>query len=145
MGTLTSANAVVTLAISNLFTTPQQLQQFSADDIFSTDPIDSAITEMGVDGVMSGGFVFVPIKMSISLMANSPSCAIFDQWWAANQLAQDAYYVANGVVILKSIGTKWTLTNGFLTSFQTMPDAGKTLKMRKMGITWNAVSPAATS
>ena len=144
MATITSANAIYTLSIAGLYPTPVQLQGFAADDIFSTDPIDSAEVLMGVDGILSGGFVFVPIKQSIAIQADSSSNTIFDNWWAANQAATDVYFVANGVIILKSVGTKWALTNGFLTSYIPMPDAGKTLKPRKFGITWNTASPAST-
>lgn len=141
LGTITSANAVYTLTVANLFTSPVTLQEYSAEDIFTTGPLASAETLMGLDGVLSGGFVFVPIVQNITLQANSPSNDVFDQWWNQQQLAKDVY-PANGLVVLNSIGKKWTLTNGFLTSFPPMPDAARTLRPRRFAITWNLVSPA---
>ena len=138
---ITSANAVYTLAVTGLFSTPIQLQGFSAEDIFTTAPLASAETLMGLDGILSGGFVFVPVVQNITLQADSASNALFDQWWQQQQLAKDVY-TANGIVILTSIGAKWVLTNGFLTSFPPIPDAARTLRPRRFAITWNSVSPA---
>lgn len=140
---LTAANAIIMLTIPGVFTPPQQLQQFAADDIFSTEQLKSAETEMGVDGQLSGGFVFVPVKQSITLQANSPSCAVFDTWWAAAQAGIDVFS-AFGVITLPSLKSKWALNNGFLTGYMPIPDAGKLLKPRKFEITWGQMLPAST-
>lgn len=140
-GNITSANATILLTIPLLFPIPQQLQRFSADDVFSTTPIKSSENVMGVDGHLSGGFIFVPIEWAISLMPDSESCIVFDNWWAAQQVALNLFR-ADAVIALPAIGRKWTLTNGILGDFPPMPDAGKTLKARKFGITWEKMSPA---
>ena len=137
--TITSANAVYMLSVSGLFSTPIQLQGFSADDIFTTGPLASAETIMGLDGNLSGGFVFVPVVQNISLQADSASNGIFDQWWAAQQQAREVY-IANGIITLTSIGTKWNMTRGFLTSYPPIPDAAKTLRPRRFAITWNQLA-----
>lgn len=141
MATITSANAIYTLAVSTIFDAPIQLQGFSADDIFTTEPLASAETIMGVDGRLSAGFVFVPVTQNISIQADSESNSLFEQWWAEQQNAKEVYE-ANGVIILPALGKKWTLTRGFLTSFPPIPDAAKTLRPRRYGIHWNFVSPA---
>jgi len=138
---ITSANAVYTLSISDLFTSPTPLQGFSADDIFTTSPLASAETIMGLDGYLSAGFVFVPVVQQISLQADSDSNTIFDQWWQASQLAKDIY-AASGVVLLPGINFQWTLTKGYLTSYPPIPDAAKTLRPRRFGITWQSVFPS---
>lgn len=142
MASITSANAVIMLQITNLFTVPQNIQGFSADDVYSVDAIDPVITSMGIDGWLSGGWTYQPVKQSIVLQADSPSNAIFDAWANAQYIAQDVY-VANAVVTLKSLGTEWIMTRGFLTSYPPAPDAGQSLKPRKYTITWNAVYPHA--
>ena len=48
--TLTAANSVILLTIPSLFPVAQQLQGFSAEDVFDTDQLDTAETMMGVDG-----------------------------------------------------------------------------------------------
>jgi hypothetical protein len=142
LGSITSANAVLTLVIPPIFTVPQQIQQFSADNIFETDEIEVAETSMGVDGNLSGGLIYNEIAWNITLQANSPSNALFDQWWQAQLAAQDVY-AASGIVTLKSIGTKWVMANGFLKRVTTMPPGGRTLRPRRFGIVWNSVTAQA--
>lgn len=137
-GSITAANAIVTITVPGVFQAPQQLQQWAADDIFDTEPLKSIEVQMGVDGFLSGGWVFVPIPQSFTLMPNSPSVSIFDQWWAAQATLIDAI-PGFGVVVLPSIKQKWALTNGFLTTYPPMPGAGRILKARKFEITWQQV------
>lgn len=140
MTSLTAANAVITLTIPGVFNSPQQLQQFAADDATDTDTITTAQVQMGVDGFLSGGFVYVEVKQGYTLQGDSPSNFIFDQWAAAQQAAQDTF-VANGVLLLKSLGTKWTWTRGFLTQYKPAPDVKKILQPRKYEITWQRMAP----
>ena len=141
MSSITSANAVLMLGVSSLFSTPQQIQGFSTDDIFSVDPLESAETMMGVDGFLSAGFVYVPVKQGITLMADSPSNNVFDQWWAAQQQISDLYF-ANGSITLTALGKKYAMTRGALTTYPPLADAGRTLKPRKFVITWQSILPA---
>lgn len=141
MASITSSNSIYTLSVTDLFTSPIQLQGFSAEDIFTTQPLASVETLMGIDGVLSGGFVFVPVVQSISLQADSASNDVFDQWYQAQQLAKDVY-TAEGIIILTSIGKKWNLSNGYLSSYPPMPDAAKTLRPRRYAITWNSMNAA---
>lgn len=141
--TITSANTIYTLSVSDLFDSPVQLQGFSADNIFTTEPLSSAEIIMGLDGRMSAGFVFVPVIQHVELQADSDSNELFNQWWAASQVAKDVYF-AQGVVVLQSIGQTWAMTNGILSSFPPMPDSAKTLRPRRFGLTWQSVSPART-
>ena len=73
MATITGANAVFTLAIAGVFSTPQQVQGFASDDSFAVQAIRRAEVLMGVDGVLSGGKVFMPIPQSVMLQADSIS------------------------------------------------------------------------
>jgi hypothetical protein len=143
MPDITGANAIFTIAVLSVFPAPIQLQGFSAEDVFDTDPIESAEVVMGVDGVLSTGFVFVPVKQTITLQADSASNAIFDAWWAANQVLKKSL-AATGIIILTAVNTKWALINGALTSYQPIPNTHKRLQPRRFGITWQAVSPAIT-
>lgn len=143
MASLTGATAVYQLSITGLFPAPQQLQGFAADDVFDTPSIQSADVLMGVDGFMSAGFQFVPIKQTISIQADSASNDIFDQWWEASQQNQDVFF-ANAVVLLTALGKKWTMTRGVLTGYMPIPDVKKLIQPRKFEITWNSMSPAVT-
>jgi hypothetical protein len=140
MPSLTAVNAVITLTIPGVFNQPQQLQQFAVDDVADVDTLTVAETLMGVDGFLSGGYVFNKIKYNYTLQANSPSCFVFDQW----KLAQDAQtdtFTANGLLLLKSLGTKWTWTRGFLVEWKPAPDVKKILQPRKFAIEWQSVAP----
>ena len=139
--TITSANAIIVLSIPVVFPAPQRIQGFSADDIFGTDQIDSAEVMMGLDGYLSAGFVFQPIKQNYTLQADSDSNDVFDQWWQAQQNLRDAIE-CQGNISLVSIGKKYALTRGFLTGYPPAPDGGKTLKPRKYTITWNEINGA---
>lgn len=141
MSSITAVNAVLMLAITDLFDTPQQLQQFSADDIYGMDAATVAETAMGVDGFLTGGLVYNPRVQHITLQADSPSNAVFDTWNQQQLQAQDLFY-ANMVVTLKSLGTKWTHTKGILTTFQPLPAAQKILRPRAYTITWERLTPS---
>lgn len=143
MGSITAASAVVMISIPPLFPIPQPLQGFAADDVYSIPQIKSVETMMGVDGVLSGGFVFVPIPQEIVLQADSASNDVFDTWWTQMQAAEDVY-PCQGLIVLKSIGTKYVQTNGFLTGYKPAPDAKKLLQPRRYEITWESIVPAPT-
>lgn len=138
---ITSANSVFTLSVATLFSVPQQLQGYAADDAFTTAALKAAETMMGVDGFLSGGFVFVAIEQGITLQADSPSNALFDQWYAAQTQVKDIYNAA-ATIQLPSLGVKFTMTKGFLTDYTIIPDAKRVLQPRKYGITWQSAIPA---
>lgn len=139
--TITSANSVFMLGVATIFAAPRKLEGYSADDAFTNESLASAEVSMGVDGRLSAGFVFVPFVQRIVLQADSPSNALFDQWWGQQQRAKEVY-PATGVVTLPSIGKKWNLTRGWLTGYKPMPDAQKILRPRDFQITWQATAPS---
>lgn len=140
MTDLTAANAVITIGVPGVFNTPQQLQGFAADDIFSSPAIEAGEGSMGVDGIYSAGFVFKEVAQEYSLQADSESNAIFDEWYAFEQ-ANLVKLKANGTTLLPGLGTRWVMTRGFLMSYMPIVAAGKIVKMRKYEIRWNLVAP----
>lgn len=138
---ITSANAVLMLGVTNLFPTPQLIQGFAADDIYDTEANEIGETMMGVDGYLSGGFVFTPVAQGISLMADSPSNTFFDSWANAERVARDKY-TAFGTIYLQGTGKKYAMTKGFLISAPVLPDAKKVLQPRKFNLRWERVLPA---
>lgn len=137
---ITSANATILLSVPLLFPIPVQLQEFAADDIFGTDPIQVGEEQMGVDGHLTAGFVNSPTKQKYALMADSLSNFFFDQI-ALQEKANQTKFVINGVVLLTSVNTKYTMTRGFLSIWQPIPDAKKILQPRTHTITWERVTP----
>jgi hypothetical protein len=139
--TITANNAVFMLAVAGVFSTPQRLQQFSADDVFDTEPIEPTETMMGVDGNLTAGFVFVPTPQSVTLMADSPSNDLFEAWMAASRAARDVIY-ANATIRLPSIGKSYALTKGVLQRMPQFAGAKKVLQPRVYGLLWESVTSA---
>lgn len=139
--TITSANSIFLLSVAGIFNTPQQLQGFAADAAFAFDSVDPAEVVMGVDGNMSAGYVPYMTPQTISIMPDSPSLAIFETWLNANNTAGDVFF-ANGQISLPSIGRKYTMTRGVLTSAKAAPDAKKVLQAIEYKITWNTIAPS---
>lgn len=141
MASITSVTAAITLSIADLFPYPQSIQGFSAEDIFNVEPLNPAELQMGLDGILSAGFNYVPVIWSVTLSADSASNYFFDTWYESQKQIRDAYF-CDGIVTLNSIGSKWVMNRGILTGYQPMPEAAKVLRPRKYSITFESVSAA---
>jgi hypothetical protein len=141
MPSVTSANAVVSLSLNPVFSTPQAIRGFASDDAWDVPEIQSVEVLMGVDGILSAGFVYVPIPWTFTLQGDSISNRFFDIWWQQMQAAKDVY-IANGQVRIPAIGMKFDLVEGSLTGYKPAPDGKKLLQPRKHTVTWANVIPA---
>lgn len=146
-GTITSANAALQLSVAGVFSSPVQIQGFGADDAFTHDAISPTAVEMGVDGFLAGGFTYVPRPFSMMLLAASPSVFFFDQWYLAMLSGPSGpeALVCNGSLALPSVGKKYTMSNGFLTSYKPGPDGKKMLTVQPFTITFQSIIPSPTS
>lgn len=140
-GSLTVANATITLTVPGVFDTPQVLKGFSADNIYDIDQVDQVETQMGVDGILSGGLVFNPTNQTFSLQADSDSNALFDQWNYSQKAAGDVF-TANGQTTLKGLGKTYVMTRGFLVSASPLATAGRIAQPRRFTIRWQRVQGA---
>ncbi len=141
MASITGANSIVLLSITGLFPVPQQLFGFAADDVFDSEAIASAEILTGVDGNMSAGWIYVPVKMSFNLQADSDSNKLFESWYAAQQAIQDLYF-ATGTVHLPATSRSYIMRKGVLSSHKPTPDVKKVLQPRKYEITWGQIVAA---
>jgi hypothetical protein len=137
--TITSANSVFTLVVAGLFPAPVQLRGYASDKAFTTEAVDLAEVQMGVDGRMTAGFVPNPVKQTITLQADSPSKGIFTAVIQAMKTAREVFYIS-GSIALPSTGESFTLTRGILTNAKQIPDAQKVLQPVDFTITWESVS-----
>jgi hypothetical protein len=137
--TITSANSVFTIVIPGLFPAPVQLRGYASDKAFTTEAVDLAEVQMGVDGRMTAGFVPNPVKQTITLQADSPSKDIFTAMIQAMKTAREVFYIS-GSISLPSTGESFTLTRGILTNAKQIPDAQKVLQPMDFQITWESVS-----
>lgn len=137
--TITSANSVFTIVVPGLFPSPVQLRGYATDKAFTTEAVDLAEVQMGVDGRMTAGYVPNPVKQTITLQADSPSKDIFASLIQATKTAREVYYVS-GSISLPSTGEAFTLTRGILTTGKQIPDAQKVLQPVDFVITWESVN-----
>lgn len=137
---ITSANAILMINIAGLFATAQQIQGWAADEAFEVETVEATETLMGIDGILSGGFVNAPVPMGITLMADSPSLGFFETWAVQQRLNQDAF-TGSGILRLPGLGRKWAMPKGFLRNFMPIPAARKVLQPRRFSIIWESVGP----
>jgi hypothetical protein len=138
VSSISGINAVFALSVLPLFPIPIQLQGFNVDEAFDVEDVEPNEARIGVDGIMSAGRVAYMVPMTIGLMADSASNAIFDQWNQAEQAIGNTYF-AMGVISLKAIGSKWALTKGVLSRYKPMPGVKKLLEPRHFRLTWNYI------
>ena len=141
-GTLTSANTVLALSQAILFPTPEQIQQFAADDVTDTDSVKNVEALMGVDGNLSFGFVYAPIMQNVTLQANSPSITDFFDVLYSYQVQSGDVYPLSGTLLFPGTGKKYNFTNGAMTDYKPTPDAKRTLQPQRFRLTWERVLPA---
>ena len=141
IGTITAANSVYMLTIPGVYPIPQQLVGYAADAAFETEASEPAEVVIGVDGYMSAGFVPFLTKQNISIMPDSISSLVFEDWLAAQKAAQEIL-PASAIIYLPSISRAYAMTNGVLTSVLAIPGTRKVLQARMFAITWGDISPA---
>ena len=71
--TITSANSVFTLVVAGLFPAPVQLKGYASDKAFTTEAVDLAEVQMGVDGRMTAGFVPNPVSKRLRCRRTAPA------------------------------------------------------------------------
>jgi hypothetical protein len=141
---LTTANAVIMFTLPGVFDTPQQLQGFMTDDVFGTEALHPTETARGVDGKLSGGFIFSDIKQNYSLMADSDSVDFFDQWYLSQQSLGETL-TANATIVLTGLNKKWTMVKGFLKDYPITPEAKKIAGGVKFMVEWESAVVAPVS
>jgi hypothetical protein len=141
IGSITSANASFTLSVAGLFTAPQQIQQFGVDDAFDSEPVENGEIQKGVDNFIAAGWKPTMPKLNVTLMANSPSNAIFDQWFQYEQQYMTKL-VAQGVISVPGIFTQYALLNAYLFGYMHLAPAKTTLKERKFILICDDISAA---
>jgi hypothetical protein len=135
MADITSANSVLMIGVTGLFTVPQQLQGFAQDDMYEIANVDTKEVLMGADGNLSAGYIPQIKVMSVTLQADSPSNTFFESWYAAEEAAQAPFF-AFGVINQPSVSKAYTIKTGVLKNYSPLAAAKKTLQPRKFEIHW---------
>lgn len=129
IGGITAANFTFTMTAAGLFTSPQTIQQCDVDDALDVDPIENGEFVKGVDNFLAMGWKPSMPKLSVHLMANSPSNSFYDTVFAYEQ-TNKTKVLLQGILSLPAVGTQWTLVNAGLFSYMPLPPVKQTLKGR---------------
>jgi hypothetical protein len=136
--TITSADSIFALTVTNLFPSAQTLEGYAADAMFALGDTEMAFSVRGADGKLSGGFVFGEYLQTITIMPDSPSRDLFETWQLTS-LTSKAVFRCNATIILPAISRKFTLTNGILQRVKAIPDAQRVLQAMTFQINWESV------
>lgn len=139
MGTITTANASVILAIPDVYPTPQLLSGYATDDMFTHDSFKMTEQRMGVDGILSAGFTPNPKVIHITFQADSPSIQVFEDWGAAHEAAQEALPGTLSIA-LPSTGKLFVCTTGWLDDYKKLPDAKKVQEPQTYSIVFQNIT-----
>lgn len=138
--TITSANSIFLLGITGLYPTAQLLQGYMADAAFDVDATDVSEIVLGVDGNMSYGWVPRTYTQTISLMPDSSSSTLFEDWSLQQDAAQEVF-PAFGSITIPGLQRQYVLANGVLKNIKAIPGAKKVLEGRPFMIVWNNITP----
>ena len=141
MATITSANSVFMLGVAGLFNVPIKMQGYSADDAFASEEVEFMEKYIGVDGILSAGFIPYIVPLDFTLSPDSASNTIMRAIVAAEKVAREKL-VLNATIQLPSIGFIFAFTQGYLDKGPLMPSSGKILKPQKYTLCFQDMTPA---
>lgn len=138
---ITSANSSIVISSADIALAATQLEGFGADASFATEDVESAVTQIGVDGKMSAGWVPRITNMTITLNPASASVAVFDTIITTADTLRAPVWL-NCVVQIPSIGKSYTLSKGVLSRVKQAPDGGRVLAEQKFTLSFESCRPA---
>lgn len=141
MSTLTSANSVLTLICPDVFPIPQLIQGFATEDAFSVPQFEVARAMMGVDGIMSAGFVPNTKELDIVLQADSASRQVLERILGVMEAKREVVFM-DATIILPATSEVWEFTRGVITKTPKLPPAKKLLEPTTWQITFQDIQPA---
>ena len=139
--TITAANSIFMLQVPGLYDSPVKIEGFSTDAAVGADAVTPTVTEFGVDGRLSAGWVPTPKVITVTLAADSPSLSLVLDWLAVQDSAREVY-ACNATFTMPSIGQTYSGTRGFITNVPPMPTANKTLQSLAIQITFESWTPS---
>lgn len=138
--TITSADGVLLIGSQDFALATFQVQGFMADAAWAFDESEIAQHVRGVDGKLSGGFVYSDLPFTISLQADSNAIDVFDSIVLASK-ANKTIYRLSGVLTLNSLGKSFTMTRGILTRYTPGPTGQRVLQGSTYQIQWEEILP----
>jgi len=123
--TITSANAEITL-INELFPAGLKFEKFSTDNAWTTETVEQVVSQMGVDGHLSHGYVCNPVPITFTFSPDSDTAERLN-YLSAVQDTTKGVITCQMVIKLKSLGQTFTLINGALNNGQKLPAGERVL------------------
>lgn len=142
MTDITSANAVLTITprVAGIIGVGAfTVEGFASDDAFMSETVDSAEAVMGVDGRMSIGYTPYIVKQTITLQADSPSVALFEDILAAQNTLKTPIIV-DAVLAYPSVQKSYIFSKGALTRVTPFSAAKKILQPQQFELSWELVT-----
>lgn len=90
--TITSANSVFYLTVPGLYDTPVKIERYGTDASVAPEQINPVVAEKGVDGHTSFGWVPTNKVLTVTIAADSPSRAVFDDWLAYQDSVREVVF-----------------------------------------------------
>lgn len=140
--TLTVANSVIMMTCEALYTSPTQLQGYAADDAYDVDAVENGEYSMGIDGKLSAGFVYNPIPFTLTIQADSPSLAQFENIWTY-EATNRTKLTHNWTVTSIANGRRYDLTDGFMRSYKA-PAGKRILQPAVVQLVFARLQPSST-
>ncbi len=138
MTTITSANAVLSLVAAGVFPAPVQIQGFDVDKAWNTEAPDTVEPRIGVDGIMTAGYIFNVVPMTITLMADSASNTFFAAVAQFMKTQREVLYLT-GTLAIAATGENFVMNKGVLIAPNQMPSGERVLAARDYKLVWQSI------
>lgn len=133
--TLTSADSVFFLTITDLFPVPFVVERYSINNPFSNSKVTLSETRRTLDNKLERGYIPGTVITSVTLEPTSNTRPIIIQWASASITTQSAYS-CNGSLTIPGLGEEYILTNGALLDVDLLVSSAKTLNPISFSIEW---------
>lgn len=136
---ITSANSEFQISIPPIFVTPQAVQGYAADAAWTTEAVQSSELVLGVDGLLSAGWVPTLKVMTVTLMPDKGGDFVFDEWFAYQEAIRELV-PCFGTLAIPGLQRRYTMLTGYLSNYQPMVSSARVLQARPFQITWQSIT-----
>ncbi|KAA1280240.1 hypothetical protein DXF85_02900 [Citrobacter pasteurii] len=139
---ITSANSKLRIVVPAYYPGGFDVDDYAADNMFETGPLQNAEEQMSADGKYHAGFIFNPTDFTINLMPTSNAGSLVDDWLAAERTAI-AKFQCNATLTVPALGAKWNFVNGVLYTWTPTPPGRRVLQPRPAVFHFESVTRSA--
>lgn len=135
---ITSADSVFIWSLSQLALASVEMQGYAVDNSFTFDVVQTAETQLGVDGKTSAGWLPRNYPMSVQFAADSDSLKVIDALVSYQDATLDVVRF-NAVLSLPGNKMSYVMSKGVLVEYNPIPDGGKVLQPRTARLVWETI------